>query len=73
MQKSKTKLFLVALLLLSLMVQMTPPAVFAVDIKGDQSSIMKIITPEAPTHTYNFKVDGQLVQTQIVKNNELLL
>jgi len=34
MQKSKTKLFLVALLLLSLMVQMTPPAVFAVDIKG---------------------------------------
>ncbi|MBP6136892.1 MAG: InlB B-repeat-containing protein, partial [Clostridia bacterium] len=73
MQKSKTKLFLVALLLLSLMVQMTPPAVFAVDIKGDQSSIMKIITPEAPTHTYNFKVDGQLVQTQIVKNNEFLL
>lgn len=31
MQKSKTKLFLVALLLLSLMVQMTPPAVFAED------------------------------------------
>jgi uncharacterized repeat protein (TIGR02543 family) len=73
MQKSKTKLFLVALLLLSLMVQMTPPAVFAVDIKGDQSSIMKIISPPEDTHTYNFYVDGELIQTQIVKNGEFLL
>ncbi|HQC48792.1 MAG TPA: InlB B-repeat-containing protein, partial [Bacillota bacterium] len=73
MQKSKTKLFLVALLLLSLMVQMTPPAVFAVDIKGDQSSIMKIISPPEDTHTYNFYVDGVLDQTQIVKDGELLL
>ncbi|MGI6122335.1 MAG: InlB B-repeat-containing protein, partial [Saccharofermentanales bacterium] len=73
MQKSKTKLFLVALLLLSLMVQMTPPAVFAVDIKGDQSSIMKIISPPEDTHTYNFYVDGVLDQTQIVKDGDYLL
>ena len=36
-------------------------------------SIQKLIAPPAPTCTYVFKVDGEVVSTQIVKDDEYLI